>query len=74
MMMDNIISMSYSIANASLGVFTGYIFLNIQAGARIVIHDPKELPQVAEYGMDITPATYTMTAITEVKICRRMKG
>ena len=42
------------------------MFIN-QAGARLVIHHPGMVPLVDEYGMDISPATYTHAAITEVR-------
>ena len=38
----------------------------IQTGARLVVHDPGEWPLVAEYGVDVKPDTFTLTAITQV--------
>ena len=37
-----------------------------QTGARLVVHDPGEWPLVAEYGVDVKPDTFTLTAITQV--------
>ena len=31
-----------------------------------MVHNPDAWPLVDEYGMDISPATYTLTAVTEV--------
>ena len=38
-----------------------------QTGARLVVHDPGEWPLVAEYGIDVRPDTFTLTAITQVR-------
>ena len=38
----------------------------IQTGARLVIHNPQQWPLIDEFGIDISPATYTLAAITEV--------
>ena len=37
-----------------------------QTGVRIVIHDPEDWPLIDEFGIDISPATYTLAAMTEV--------
>ena len=39
-----------------------------QTGARIVIHSPEEWPLIDEFGIDISPGTYTLAAITEVSL------
>ena len=46
-----------------------YFVFSLQAGARLVVHDSHQWPMVDEYGMDISPATYTLVAITEVIYC-----
>ena len=46
-----------------------YFVFSLQAGARLVVHDSHQWPMVDEYGMDISPATYTLVAITEVIDC-----
>ena len=38
----------------------------IQTGARLVIHNPEEWPLINEFGIDVSPNTYTLAAITEV--------
>ena len=44
-----------------------YILSLNQTGARLVVHDPGEWPLVAEYGIDVRPDTFTLTAITQVR-------
>lgn len=39
-------------------------------GARLVIHDPGKWPLVAEYGINVKPDTYTLTAITQTELTR----
>ena len=48
-------------------LISNILFLN-QTGARLVVHDPGEWPLVAEYGVDVKPDTFTLTAITQVRI------
>ena len=38
----------------------------LQAGVRLAVHDVEEWPLIDEYGMDISPSSYTQIAITEV--------
>ena len=33
---------------------------------RLAVHDVEEWPLIDEYGMDISPSSYTQVAITEV--------
>ena len=39
---------------------------DFQTGARIVIHSQDEWPLIDEFGIDISPGTYTLSAIAEV--------
>ena len=51
-------------------IISYYLISNIlflkQTGARLVVHDPGEWPLVAEYGVDVKPDSFTLTAITQV--------
>ena len=46
-------------------LISNVLFFN-QTGARLVVHDPGEWPLVAEYGVDVKPDSFTLTAITQV--------
>ena len=35
---------------------------------RLAVHDIDEWPLIDEYGMDISPSTYTQVAVTEVSL------
>ena len=41
---------------------------------RLAVHDMEEWPLIDEYGMDISPSSYTQVAITEVNFDFKFKS